>query len=117
MGVCERSRLVGVDAKAVWSSGMIPASGAGGPGFDPRNSPVFLVPKHSLGPKLMRIGHLRVVEGACGVVVSRLFCEQKASGSSRDKSICYFVKLPGPSLEKMSFSADTSVLFQIAFFV
>ena len=24
---------------AVWSSGMIPASGAGGPGFDPRNSP------------------------------------------------------------------------------
>ena len=33
-------------AKAVWSSGMIPASGAGGPGFDPRNSPrscVFLV--------------------------------------------------------------------------
>ena len=26
---------------AVWSSGMIPASGAGGPGFDPRNSPWF----------------------------------------------------------------------------
>ena len=25
--------------QAVWSSGMIPASGAGGPGFDPRNSP------------------------------------------------------------------------------
>ena len=25
---------------AVWSSGMIPASGAGGPGFDPRNSPL-----------------------------------------------------------------------------
>jgi hypothetical protein len=29
-------------ALAVWSSGMIPASGAGGPGFDPRNSPVVL---------------------------------------------------------------------------
>ena len=28
-------------AEAVWSSGMIPASGAGGPGFDPRNSPSF----------------------------------------------------------------------------
>ena len=28
---------------AVWSSGMIPASGAGGPGFDPRNSPFFFV--------------------------------------------------------------------------
>ena len=26
---------------AVWSSGMIPASGAGGPGFDPRNSPIY----------------------------------------------------------------------------
>jgi hypothetical protein len=24
---------------ASWSSGMIPASGAGGPGFDPRRSP------------------------------------------------------------------------------
>ena len=29
-------------ALAVWSSGMIPASGAGGPGFDSRNSPSFL---------------------------------------------------------------------------
>ena len=28
---------------AVWSSGMIPASGAGGPGFDPRNSPFTMV--------------------------------------------------------------------------
>jgi hypothetical protein len=28
---------------AVWSSGMIPASGAGGPGFDPRNSPVLIL--------------------------------------------------------------------------
>ena len=27
---------------AVWSSGMIPASGAGGPGFDPRNSPAIV---------------------------------------------------------------------------
>ena len=27
------------DTSAVWSSGMIPASGAGGPGFDPRNGP------------------------------------------------------------------------------
>ena len=26
---------------AVWSSGMIPASGAGGPEFDPRNGPNF----------------------------------------------------------------------------
>ena len=45
MGACEQPRLRGVVAKAVWSSGMIPASGAGGPGFDPRNSPVFLVSK------------------------------------------------------------------------
>ena len=29
-------------AQAVWSSGMIPASGARGPGFDPRNSPFLL---------------------------------------------------------------------------
>ena len=28
--------------EALWSSGMIPASGAGGPGFDPRQSPSFL---------------------------------------------------------------------------
>ena len=27
---------------AVWSSGMIPASGAGGPGFDSRNSPTYV---------------------------------------------------------------------------
>ena len=28
---------------ALWSSGMIPASGAGGPGFDPRQSPHFYI--------------------------------------------------------------------------
>ena len=28
--------------KAVWSSGMIPALGAGGPGFDSRNRPFLL---------------------------------------------------------------------------
>ena len=32
----------GID-KALWSSGMIPASGAGAPGFDPRQSPTFLI--------------------------------------------------------------------------
>ena len=45
----------------------------------------------------MRIENLEVVEGACGVVVSRLLCMQKASGSNPDKSICYFVDLPGSS--------------------
>ena len=33
---------------SVWSSGMIPASGAGGPGFKPRNGPLLLhYHKHS----------------------------------------------------------------------
>ena len=31
---------------AVWSSGMIPASGAGGPGLNSRNSPIFPTRKH-----------------------------------------------------------------------
>ena len=42
---------------AVWSSGMIPASGAGGPGFDPRNSPlIFATLKSMLESGLKREG-------------------------------------------------------------
>ena len=37
---CFQIPIVDLDIpSAVWSSGMIPASGAGGPGFDSRNSP------------------------------------------------------------------------------
>ena len=35
--------------------------------------------------------HLHLGEGACGVVVSRLLCMQKASGSNPDKSIPIFL--------------------------
>ena len=31
--------LIGLMDKSIWSSGMIPASGAGGPGFESRNGP------------------------------------------------------------------------------
>ena len=72
---------------AVWSSGMIPASGAGGPGFDPRNSPAFsevIINSYVSFPKT------DISVRACGVVVSRLLCMQKASGSNPDKSILSF---------------------------
>ena len=72
---------------------MIPASGAGGPGFDPRNSPFFFVKAvwhvlETTGGK-KKNWNVKVVElhvRACGVVVSRLLCMQKASGSNPDKS-------------------------------
>ena len=31
-----------------WSSGMIPVSGTGGPGFNSRTAPIFVPPTHSL---------------------------------------------------------------------
>ena len=37
--VTDGFRCYGLYMLASWSSGMIPASGAGGPGFDPRRSP------------------------------------------------------------------------------
>ena len=39
---CSRDIKCCCSQSAVWSSGMIPASGAGGPGFDPRNSPLLI---------------------------------------------------------------------------
>ena len=43
----------------VWSSGMIPASGAGGPGFNPRLDPCFMfVPKVD---EFVRCRRLKVV--------------------------------------------------------
>ena len=61
--MCAQSRLRGIIAKDVGSSGMIPASAAEGSGLDRRYSPVFLVSKH---------GNLAIVEGAWAVVVTNI---------------------------------------------
>ena len=42
-GRAEKQVLLSYTSAAQWSSGMIPASGAGGPGFKSRLSPIFLL--------------------------------------------------------------------------
>ena len=48
---------------SVWSSGMIPASGAGGPGFKPRNGPIQCTllppPYYSTGYTQLRVYRIR----------------------------------------------------------
>ena len=57
----------------------------------------------SLLDKFERVGYGIFRAGACGVVVSRLLCMQKASGSNPDKSNCYFVSYRAYSASKRVF--------------
>ena len=70
---------------AEWSKA--PALGAGpkGRGFEPHCCQIlsYLRCTHDVRKK----SDEQTIEGACGVVVSRLLCMQKASGSNPDKSI------------------------------
>lgn len=62
-------------APAVWSSGMIPASGAGGPGFDPRNGPfdVFLF-LGAAGVSVSRRVWNRVMQPSLRLMQEGLWC-------------------------------------------
>ena len=55
-----------ISLSAVWSSGMIPASGAGGPGFDSRNSPYLLVQYSSADSKML--GPYRDTAATAGMI-------------------------------------------------
>ena len=72
---------------AEWSKA--PALGAGpkGRGFEPHCCQFLHSAKLPYFPLMMVIEKLN---WACGVVVSRLLCMQKASGSNPDKSNLFF---------------------------
>ena len=77
--ISRKHRWQHVFAEAVWSSGMIPASGAGGPGFDSRNSPL-------LGTKRSNcvVVHwgVRTIAWVYSSVVERLTADQQVPGSN-----------------------------------
>ena len=75
---------------AEWSKA--PALGAGpkGRGFEPHCCQVKLFFR---GDRQKAMTHPQLHQGACGVVVSRLLCMQKASGSNPDKSTIFLPHL------------------------
>ena len=61
---------------AVWSSGMIPASGAGRPGFDFRNSPVMFLFTYAI---LVSLPKSLICDVRCKVVRVKACCRHRNS--------------------------------------